>query len=78
MEYWKWKSQIIDFSKLRKETIGGNCLYEPTKVEYVFHYLGIPDDEVHEWQNGRFSCEYNKALGFASELGLISYVLGDL
>jgi hypothetical protein len=71
MKYWVWKSQVIDFSKLSKETIGHNCSYEPTKAEWIFHYLGIPDEKVHKWVNGSYSCEYNTALDYAYELGLV-------
>ena len=41
------------------------------KKEWVFRYLGIPDNDIHEWYNGGFSSEYNHALKYAEELELI-------
>lgn len=70
--YWKWKSMIIDFSKLSKEKIEyGNWI---TKVEWVFHYLGIPDNEEHHWENGKYSSEYNEALKYAQQLDLVEKI----
>ena len=66
---WKWKSTIIDFSAISDEK-SDYCDYL-TKKEEVFHYLGIPDNDIHEWENGKFSSEYNTALRYAKELGLV-------
>lgn len=66
---WKWKSTIIDFNAISDELADyGNFL---TKKYMVFHYLGTPDDKIHEWYNGGYSCEYNSALKYAKQLGLI-------
>ena len=67
--YWKWKSLIIDFATLsdEKNNFGGYI----SKKDMVFAYLGTPDDEIHEWYNGKYSSEYNEAYRYAYELGLI-------
>ena len=66
---WKWKSTIIDFSKISDELADyGNYI---TKKHMVFHYLGTPDNKIHEWYNGGYSCEYNSALKYAKQLGLV-------
>ena len=66
---WKWKSTIIDFSKISDELADyGNYI---TKKYMVFHYLGTPDNKIHEWYNGGYSCEYNSALKYAKQLGLV-------
>lgn len=69
IEYWKWKNTIIDFNNIsnEKDEYGGYA----TKKDIVFHYLGTPDDDVHEWYNGGFSSEYNTALRYAKQLGLV-------
>jgi hypothetical protein len=64
---WKWKSTIIDFDNISNEKDKFNFV----KKDWVFKYLGIPDKDIHEWYNGRFSCEYNDALIYAKELGLV-------
>lgn len=69
MKEWKWKSTIIDFNAISDEK-SCYCDYL-TKKQEVFHYLGIPDDDIHEWENGKYSSEYNTALRYAKELGLI-------
>lgn len=70
--YWKWKSQTIDFAQINdiemKET---NVRYS---VSECFAYLGIPDNEVHEWANGIYSTEYNGCLKRAINLGLVEPV----
>ena len=67
--YWQWKSTIIDFDTISDEKADfGDYI---TKKEMIFHYLGIPDKEIHEWYNGGYSCEYNYALKYAKELGLV-------
>ncbi len=73
--YWKWKSMIIDFSKLPndKNEYGGYI----TKKDMVFHYLGTPDKEEHRWYNGGWSSEYNEALRYAFELDLVEKVSDD-
>ena len=67
--YWKWKSLIIDFATLsdEKNNYGGYI----SKKDMVFTYLGTPDDEIHEWYNGKYSSEYNEAYRYGYELGLI-------
>ena len=66
---WKWKNTIIDFNAISDELADyGNYL---TKKYMVFHYLGTPDNEIHEWYNGGYSCEYNSALTYAKQLGLV-------
>ena len=69
VRYWKWKSTIIDFNVITDEPI--DYADYPKKKEWVFRYLGIPDNDIHEWYNGGFSSEYNSALKYAEELGLI-------
>lgn len=66
---WRWKSMIIDFSTLSNEVndYGGYIL----KKDMIFSYLGTPDEEIHEWYNGKYSSEYNEAFRYAKQLGLI-------
>lgn len=67
--YWKWKSTIIDFDNIKDEKADfGDYL---TKKQMIFHCLGCPDDDIHEWYNGGWSCEYNYALSYAKEYGLV-------
>jgi len=66
---WKWKNTIIDFNAISDEKIDCNSWY--TKKDWIFQYLGCPDERIHEWYNGGFSCEYNTALKYAKELGLV-------
>lgn len=68
VKYWKWKSTIIDFNAISDEPL--DYAFHPKKKEWVFRYLGIPDNDIHEWYNGGFSSEYNRALKYAEELGL--------
>lgn len=68
-KYWQWKSTIIDFDTISDEKADfGDYI---TKKDMIFHYLGTPDKEIHEWYNGGWSCEYNYALSYAKELGLV-------
>lgn len=68
-EYWQWKSTIIDFDTISDEKADfGDYI---TKKEMIFQYLGTPDKKIHEWYNGGYSCEYNYALKYAKELGLV-------
>ena len=69
IRYWKWKSTIIDFNTISDEAL--DYTDYPKKKDWVFRYLGIPDNDIHEWYNGGFSSEYNRALKYAEELGLI-------
>lgn len=69
VEYWKWKNTIIDFDVISNETIDYNEYI--TKKDYIFHYLGTPDRQIHKWYNGGFSSEYNTALRYAKQLGLV-------
>lgn len=70
-KYRMWKSTLIDFEKLPKEKVAGHYY---TKADYIFNYLPLPDTIFHEWYNGGWSSEYNKALHYAEELGLIEWV----
>lgn len=67
--YWKWKSTIIDFNNIsdEKNDFGGYI----SKKDMVFQYLGTPDNDIHEWYNGGWSSEYNEALRYAKQLGLV-------
>ena len=67
--YWKWKNTIIDFNNISDEK--DEYSKYMTKKDIVFHYLGTPDDDIHEWYNGGWSSEYNTALRYAKELGLV-------
>ena len=69
IRYWKWKSTIIDFNTISDEPVDYDDYTK--KKDWVFRYLGIPDNDIHEWYNGDFSSEYNRALKYAEELGLI-------
>ena len=68
-KYWKWKSTIIDFNVISDEK--DEYSKYMTKKDLVFHYLGTPDDDIHEWYNGGYSSEYNTALKYAKELALV-------
>lgn len=67
--YWKWKNTIIDFNNISDEKDEYSKYMK--KKDLVFHYLGTPDEDIHEWYNGGWSSEYNTALGYAKELGLV-------
>ena len=67
--YWKWKNTIIDFNNISDEK--DEYSKYMTKKDIVFHYLGTPDEDIHEWYNGGYSSEYNTALRYAKELGLV-------
>ena len=69
IRYWKWKSTIIDFNTISDEPVDYDDYIK--KKDWVFRYLGTPDNDIHEWYNGGFSSEYNRALKYAEELGLI-------
>ena len=73
--YWQWKSTIIDFSKIPDEYPNGtiNFSKKKKKKEYIFKYLPLPDVEIHKWYNGGWSSEYNDALFYAEEYGLIEF-----
>lgn len=70
--YWRWKSTTIDFSKIPDEYPFGiiNC----SKKEYIFKYLPLPDKEINIWYDGGWSTEYNCALQYAEEYGLIEFI----
>lgn len=70
--YWRWKSTTIDFSKIPDEYPNGRR--NSSKKDYIFSLLPLPDEEIHEWYNGGWSTEYNHALGFAEEYGLIEFI----
>lgn len=67
--YWKWKNTIIDFNTISDEK--DEYSKYMTKKDLVFRYLGTPDEDIHEWYNGGYSSEYNTALRYAKELGLV-------
>ena len=67
--YWKWKNTIIDFNTISDEK--DEYSKYMTKKDIVFQYLGTPDENIHEWYNGGYSSEYNTALRYAKELGLV-------
>ena len=66
---WRWKSTVIDFSKLPDECPDGR--FNGSKKDRIFRYLPLPDDEEREWINGCYSSEYNEALRYAIEYGLV-------
>lgn len=71
-EYWVWNTTKIDFDELPKHDIPGQFL---SKADYIFHYLPLPNNSVYEWRNGEYSSEYNEALRYAEELGLIRWLI---
>ena len=70
--YWRWKSTIIDFSEIPDEYPDGHI--NPSKKDYIFRYLPLPDEKIHRWYNGGWSSEYNGALYYAKEYGLIEFI----
>ena len=70
--YWRWKSTIIDFSKIPDEYSYG--IDNSSKKDDIFRYLPLPDEKINEWENGWYSTEYNLALGYAEEYGLIEFI----
>lgn len=70
--YWRWKTTKIDFSKIPDEYPDG-C-FNPSKKDYIFRYLPLPDEEIHEWYNGGWSSEYNGALWYAEAYRLIEFI----
>lgn len=70
--YWRRKSTTIDFSKIPDEYPNGTINF--SKKEYIFKYLPLPDEEIHKWYNGGRSSEYNGALFYAEEYGLIEFI----
>lgn len=70
--YWQRKSTIIDFSKIPDEYPNGTINY--SKKQCIFKYLPLPDEEIHRWYNGGWSSEYNDALYYAEEYGLIEFI----
>ena len=70
--HWRRKSTIIDFSKIPDEYLDGE--FDPTKKDYIFTYLPLPDEEIHSWHSGWWSNEYNRALHYAEKYGLIEFI----
>lgn len=72
-KYWHWKTTIINFAELPKEKSHWSDYI--TKVDMIFKYLPLPTSiyEIHEWYNGGWSSEYNEALHYAIELGLVEW-----
>lgn len=69
--YWMWKTATIDFEKLLKRKVEGD---KYLKIEYIFKYLPFPSKEINVWYTGAHSEEYNKALTYAEEFGLIKWI----
>ena len=69
--YWMWKTATIDFEKLLKCKVEGD---KYLKIEYIFKYLPFPSREINEWRTNAYSEEYNKALTYAEEFGLIKRI----
>lgn len=61
---WKWKTTTIDFSSMKNWV-------EKERIKYIFNYVGIPDTEIHEFENGKYTTEYNMAIKNAIQLGMI-------
>jgi hypothetical protein len=89
--FWKWKTMKIDFSKYQdfksidnpydwddetpyKKKYNGNGY----KLKQGFRFVGTPDEEKHRWYNGGWSSEYNQALNYLLDLGLIEIVYDEL
>ena len=72
IKYWRWKSTTIDFGKIPDEYPDGPV--NPSKKECIFKHLPLPDEEIHRWYNGGWSSEYNEALWYAEEYGLIEFI----
>ena len=73
---WRWKSTSIDFSLFESEW-DDTCHKESKRVKMsrICRQLSLPfNKDVHEWENGQFSCEYNEALRHAFELDLVEQV----
>ena len=70
--YWRWKSTVIDFSKIPDEYPIGR--FNESKKERIFHNLPLPDGEEHECRDGWDSCECQEALSYAFEYGLVELV----
>jgi DNA replicative helicase MCM subunit Mcm2 (Cdc46/Mcm family) len=64
MENWKWKKLAIDFNNYKTD-------YERKTIREIIEWLGIPDNETHEFANGMYSCEYNEAYKKAKQFDLI-------
>lgn len=65
--FWRWKSTIIDFSKIPDEDHFGKM--SCTKKEYIFIYLPLPDEEIHKLYCSYWSDEYNLALHMPKNMG---------
>lgn len=70
--YWQRKSTIIDFSKIPDEYPNGTINW--SKKQRIFKLLPLPSEEIHQWYNGGWSSEYNEALFYAEEYGLIEFI----
>ncbi len=82
--HWKWKKFIIDFNEYQ-DMKSEHCHWDwpkdmdwkkkyngdGYKLQYGFHYVGTPTKGLYEWYNGGYSSEYNTALNYLIELGLI-------
>ena len=70
---WRWKNTVIDFSRFDDNNYEREDLHY--KINQVMYRLPLPfNNEVHEWNNGEYSSEYNEALRYAFDLGLIEQV----
>jgi hypothetical protein len=73
---WRWKNTSIDFSQFDGEW-DDTCGKESNRVKIsrICRQLSLPfNKDIHEWENGQYSCEYNEALRHAFELGLVERV----
>ena len=85
--YWEWvvfKIDFNDYQDMKEE----HCSWDwpkdfdwkkkyngdGYKLTYGFRYVGLPQKGIYEWYNGGYSSEYNKALNYLIELGLIKVV----
>lgn len=69
---WRWKSTVIDFSKLPDEYPDGR-FGESTK-DLIFHCLPLPDGEEREWVDGRQGPDFDEALRYAIGYGLAEWI----
>lgn len=72
---WRWKNTIIDFSNFND---GDQFSWDERrkswcyKINMIMQFLPCPvNKDIHEWENGQYSSEYNEALRAAFELDLV-------
>ena len=79
-KYWRWKTTVIDFSKLpHGDNLQQEDMYSTytSLLDMAFIKLPLPYDdcEIHTWYPGGFSCEYNMALFYVIKIGLAEWVV---